>query len=94
MAVTIARGTRTYSPVGPRVIIQREAPPKVSAGGIDLEATTPEITRVAKILACGPKCEQLKPGDIVQTAMHRGTPVEGEKNIFVLLESDIFLIVS
>ena len=100
--------TRTYQPLGNRVLVQLVEEDEVKTrGGLIVPDTAKERPQDAKVLAVGPgklnedgkrQPMEVKEGNLVLFAKYAGTEVKGEigedDDILVLREDDILAIVT
>jgi chaperonin GroES len=93
--------TRTFEPLGDRVVIKQLEQEEVSRGGLVLPDTAKEKPQEGEVIAIGPGRltddgkrlpMELKVGDKILYARYAGTEVKGDdedEELLVLRESDI-----
>ena len=93
--------TRTFEPLGDRVVIKQLEQEEVSRGGLVLPDTAKEKPQEGEVIAIGPGRitdegkrlpMELKVGDRILYARYAGTEVKGDEDdeeFLVLRESDI-----
>lgn len=69
---------KDLSPIGDRVLVAVKPAPETTASGLVL-ASSQQSTSQAVVLAAGPKCEQVKEGDVVlisSNSRHTGVDID------------------
>lgn len=80
-------------PLGNRVHVARDLAEEKTAGGLYIPDKQKEKPATGTILASGPMCVEVKPGDTVIYSKYAGTPLkDGDVETLLMRESDILAI--
>jgi len=84
--------SRTIRPVGSNVLVCEGEAKTVTPGGIVLPDQVKEANGAGKVIAVGPKVEEVLNGDLVMYAAYNATPVCVDGSDWVVIpEENIFL---
>ncbi len=96
--------TRTFTPLGDRVVVRPSAKEEVSRGGLVIPDTAKEKPQEGEVIAVGPGrvaedgkrvAMELKKGDKVLYSKFSGSEVkEGDVELLILRESDVLAKIS
>jgi len=86
--------SKTIEPLADRVVLVREKPAEVTAGGVLIPTTSQDKTDEGVVTATGPNVERVSVGDRVLFGKYSGTDVEIDgKNLTVMREGDVIAII-